>query len=177
MLPCLSGAGHLRGTRQTNTLCLSTLICSLTSTLLETALETNPPAPEYAGFWRRTAAYLLDTIVLSIVQGIILYFSGAYNRAPEDASILPGGISLLLSWLYFAGMESSAKQATLGKQVFEMKVTTEDFQRISFARATGRFFGKILSAIILLIGFIMVAFTAKKQGLHDKLAKTVVLHT
>jgi uncharacterized RDD family membrane protein YckC len=72
-------------------------------------------------------------------------------------------------------MESSARQATLGKMAVGIKVTDEAGARISFGRAVGRYFGKFVSTIILLIGFLMVAFTEKKQGLHDKLAGTLVV--
>jgi uncharacterized RDD family membrane protein YckC len=78
------------------------------------------------------------------------------------------------SWLYEAFMESSSYQATLGKMIFGMKVTDLNGNRISFERATGRHFAKWLSAMILFIGYIMVGFTERKQGLHDLLAGTLV---
>jgi len=78
------------------------------------------------------------------------------------------------SWLYEAFMLSSPYQATLGKMIFGMKVTDLNGNRISFARATGRHFAKWLSTLILWIGFIMVGFTDRKQGLHDMLAGTLV---
>jgi ssDNA-binding Zn-finger/Zn-ribbon topoisomerase 1 len=77
-------------------------------------------------------------------------------------------------WVYFAVLESSEWQATLGKMVCGLIVVDEYDNRISFARATGRYFAQILSALILGIGFIMVAFTRRKQGLHDLLAGTLV---
>ena len=79
-----------------------------------------------------------------------------------------------INWLYFALLESSSMQGTLGKKALGMIVTDLSGNRIGFGRATGRYFGKILSAIILGIGFIMVAFTERKQGLHDLLANTLV---
>jgi len=81
----------------------------------------------------------------------------------------------IVPWLYFALMEASAKQATLGKLALGIKVTDEAGNRVSFGRATGRFFSKILSGMILCIGYIMIAFTKKKQGLHDILAGTLVV--
>ncbi|GEQ96830.1 hypothetical protein JCM17844_04670 [Iodidimonas gelatinilytica] len=72
-------------------------------------------------------------------------------------------------------MESSEKQATLGKAAIGIKVTDMNGQRISFLRATGRHFGKILSTIILLIGYVMILFTKRKQGLHDMIAGCLVL--
>ena len=92
--------------------------------------------------------------------------------------IFGGGVLALVtvgaSWLYEALMESSAYQATLGKMILGMKVTDLYGNRISFARATGRLFAKIVSAMILGIGFIMVGFTERKQGLHDMMAGTLV---
>jgi uncharacterized RDD family membrane protein YckC len=81
-----------------------------------------------------------------------------------------------LGWLYFAGMESSARQATIGKSAMSLRVTNYEGQRISFGHATGRFFAKIVSGLIpFAIGYIMAAFTEKKQALHDLIAGTLVL--
>ena len=82
---------------------------------------------------------------------------------------------LAIQWLYFALMESSKNQATLGKMALGLRVTDLNGNRISFGKATGRYFGKILSSMTLLIGYIMAAFTAKKQALHDFVAGTLVL--
>lgn len=120
---------------------------------------------KYAGFWARFLALLLDCILLGAVSAIL---SGGNPK-------IQASINLAVGWLYFAFMESSIKQATLGKMVLGLKVTDIKGKKISFARATGRYFAKILSVIILFIGFIIVAFTEKKQGLHDKLAETLVL--
>ena len=127
--------------------------------------EKSSNSVKYAGFWVRFLAMVLDCILLGAVSTIL---SGGNND-------IQGSISLAVGWLYFAFMESSVKQATLGKMVLGLKVTDINGKKISFARATGRYFAKILSAIILFIGFIMVAFTEKKQGLHDKLADTLVV--
>ena len=82
----------------------------------------------------------------------------------------------VLGWLYFALCESSAWQATPGKRVLGLRVTDLEGRRLGFARATGRYFGKLLSAFFLCIGFLMVAWTQRKQGLHDLLAQTLVLN-
>jgi uncharacterized RDD family membrane protein YckC len=84
------------------------------------------------------------------------------------------GLSFVLNWLYFAVLESSSMQGTLGKKALGMIVTDLDGAPIGFGRATGRYFAKILSALIMMIGFVMVAFTARKQGLHDLIAGTLV---
>ncbi len=121
---------------------------------------------QYAGFGKRLVAWLIDLILLAIVGTIInLIFD-------QDVA---GLVSTLVGWGYFAGMESSGRQATLGKSAMGLVVTDLNGQRISFLRATGRYFAKILSALILFIGYIMAAFTARKQGLHDMLAGTLVL--
>ena len=82
---------------------------------------------------------------------------------------------IVLAWLYGALMESSRYQATLGKMVLGIVVTDMNGQRVSIARATGRHFGKWVSSLILGIGYLMIAFTEKKQGLHDIMAGCLVV--
>ncbi len=82
---------------------------------------------------------------------------------------------MLFVWLYYALFESSSKQATLGKMALGIVVTDIDGNRISFGRANARFWSKIISGMILGIGFLMAAFTEKKQGLHDMIAGTLVI--
>ena len=120
----------------------------------------------YSGFWRRFIAYLIDAIILGIVFGIL-----NMGLSESGAKLL----SFLGGWFYFAYLESSTHQATLGKMLIGAKVVDYGGNRISFVTASLRHFAKILSAIILLIGFIMVGFTQKKQGLHDILAGTLVI--
>ncbi len=141
---------------------------------------------KYGGFWRRVVAYFIDSIILSIglaiVEGIFGFGMGmdlidvdASGQASFAAGYLGfAAFNLIAPWLYFAVLESSSWQGTLGKKALGMIVTDLDGNRISFGRATGRYFAKILSALIMMIGFIMVAFTARKQGLHDMIAGTLV---
>jgi len=144
----------------------------------------------YAGFWRRVIAYFIDAIVLSIVLGIVFGILGAIAGAALSGgdSDNAGGVIASLGavlyvvliiavWLYFALMESSAKQATLGKMALSIKVTDLDGHRIGFGKATGRFFGKIISGMILYIGYMMAGWTAKKQALHDMMAGTLVIRS
>jgi uncharacterized RDD family membrane protein YckC len=108
----------------------------------------------------------------------------ANSQSPDAAvasmmTILP--IMVLLEfgaiWVYFAFMESSSKQGTLGKMVLGLKVVDTNYQRISLGRATGRWAGKLISGMILAIGYIMAGFTERKQALHDMIAGTYVIHS
>jgi uncharacterized RDD family membrane protein YckC len=139
----------------------------------------------YGGFWIRVVAAIIDAIILRVVVAPVGMIFGGLGMAGTlsgihhtGLGILGGGITIILlifgSWLYEAFMESSSYQATLGKMIFGMKVTDLNGNRISFERATGRHFAKWLSAMILGIGYIMVGFTDRKQGLHDLLAGTLV---
>jgi uncharacterized RDD family membrane protein YckC/type II secretory pathway pseudopilin PulG len=140
-------------------------------------------ARPYAGFWARWAALFIDSIVLGIITiiGAIAFAVLGFAGGQEDGALIAGVagyyiISIVGSWLYFALMESSSYQGTLGKRAVGAMVTDEAGQRISFGRATGRFFGKILSQLTLGIGFLMAAFTAQKRGLHDFVAGTLVVN-
>jgi uncharacterized RDD family membrane protein YckC len=128
----------------------------------------------YAGFWRRFAASFLDGLLLSVVTApFTLQVGGSIADASRRSA--SSTISLVVGWLYFALMESSAKQATLGKMALGIIVTDLDGRRIGFGRATGRYFAKILSALTLGIGFLMAGFTERKQALHDMVASCLVV--
>ena len=145
----------------------------------------------YGGFWRRVAAYAIDALIVLIPLSIVYHVLGVAHGSGVTTSQNPDGsgagvhvglwvehpadvVTLIVAWLYEALQESSARQATLGKRAMGMIVTGLDGARIGFGRATGRHFAKYLSAIILGIGFIMVAFMPRKQGLHDLIASTLV---
>ena len=130
----------------------------------------------YAGFWRRVAAALIDGLLLSLVTvPLSLAFDNDGGAVNTTASATASTLSTVISWLYSSLMESSSKQATVGKMALGIIVTDLQGRRISFGRATGRYFAKILSALILGIGYLMVAFTERKQGLHDMIAGTLVI--
>jgi uncharacterized RDD family membrane protein YckC/Tfp pilus assembly protein PilE len=141
------------------------------------------PAGEtvHAGFWRRVAAYFIDGLVVGIlawIVGIVLILGVAATggiSAMIAATFVNYVVMIAIYWLYFALQESSPAQATLGKRAFGLKVTDDHAHRISFARATGRFFGKFISSFILGIGYIIAGFTARKQALHDIMASTFVV--
>jgi len=132
---------------------------------------------------------LIDGIILNIVNSILLFlFSvigiiGATSSSGDSLgqllSILMGPVAIItgivVSWLYVAGMEASSKQATLGKMALGIIVTDLDGQPISFGRATGRYFAKIISGLTLCVGYIMAGFTEKKQALHDMIASCLVV--
>lgn len=121
----------------------------------------------YAGFWKRFAASLIDWIVLSVVNVLFIFMFG-----------MGAMIFIFISgWLYSAVMESSINQGTLGKMALGIKVTDLNENRIDFGKATGRYFGKFISSMILCIGFIMVAGTQRKQGLHDIMAGCLVVNS
>ncbi|HCX98772.1 MAG TPA: RDD family protein [Bacteroidales bacterium] len=153
----------------------------------------------YAGFWLRFAAYLIDKIILGAASFFILipvlivigYVGRLFDIIhPEELmemgnllrfSIALGGLLLLflfslpLEWLYYALMESSKFQATLGKLAVGIKVTDYEGNRVSFGRATGRYFARIITSMTMLIGYIIAGFTEHKQALHDMVASCLVV--
>ena len=151
---------------------------------------------EYAGFWLRFLALLIDNVVMGIAFVLILIplifltgLGGLLSQIHPDEELNDAGIfvligliflvatvSLVFTWLYHALMESSEWQATVGKKALGLVVTDMAGQRVSFARSTGRHFGKIITNMVpLFIGYIMAGFTEKKQALHDMLAGCLVL--
>jgi uncharacterized RDD family membrane protein YckC len=156
------------------------------------ALEVGPGKfAGYGGFWIRFVAYFIDSILIGVVIGIpmnVLQFliigvpqpgAGGQPTALNSAALAFMGFSIIVSIAasvaYYAGMESSKYQATLGKMALGLQVVDLQGRRISFMRAVGRLAGKILSALICYIGFIMAGFSEKKQALHDLLAGTYVV--
>ncbi len=127
----------------------------------------------FAGFWKRFAAWLLDFIILTVITiplSLIVFIVPPYL-----STFISWPISLLIGVLYYGLQESSVHQATLGKRALGIIVTNLEGSRISFGRAAGRELAKILSALILFIGFLMIGFTEKKQGLHDMIAGCLVI--
>jgi uncharacterized RDD family membrane protein YckC len=189
---------------------LSVLFPDAVVAAVATAAPPTPPAmplpqtsaatlEDYAGFWKRAAAYILDAILLYIPSFVIEKIMGnaAAEAAMEHAQQAAAGdphamlaamsqyystmlpailIITALTWLYFAACESSAWQATVGKLALGIRVTDMQGQRISFPRALARYPAKYLSAFLFGVGFLMVAWTQRKQGLHDMLAGTLVLN-
>lgn len=166
---------------------------------METLSAENQKEVKYAGFWLRFVAYLIDYFILQFIGFILaLPFIGGivfaaiglgkvehYDGFNENTFLGIAGIlgmvlllaliELAAGWLYYALMESSKNQGTLGKMALNLAVTDLEGNRISFARASGRFFGKIISRMILYIGFILAGLTEKKQALHDMMAGCLVV--
>lgn len=145
---------------------------------------TAPTAHEefpYSGFWRRAFGWLVDCVVLYLALVVLGAIVGVLVRAVTGKS---AGLALrevavvgtlFLPWLYYAVMESSALQATVGKLAAGIKVTDLAGNRVTFGRATGRYFAHILSGISLGVGYAMVVFTSQRQALHDMVAGTLVV--
>jgi uncharacterized RDD family membrane protein YckC len=142
----------------------------------------------YGGFWIRVLAAIIDWLVIGLpfvilekALGIDTGFHFYLGRTPQPAvapitglSCFSGVFQVAVVWLYYALFESSGKMATLGKQACGLIVTSDTGQRMSFARATGRFFAKYISLLTLCIGYMLAGWTPKKQALHDMIASTVV---
>ena len=125
----------------------------------------------YGGFWIRFLAYVVDSAIVTIAFiGVVM---GLTVMGLE--LFAPSLIYFVFFVLYFALMQSSARQATLGKALCGLKVTDAAGERISLPRALAREAAKIISSLTLLIGYVIAAFTTRKQALHDFVASTTVV--
>jgi uncharacterized RDD family membrane protein YckC len=142
-----------------------------------------PAEPEarkrnYASFPQRLVAALVDALVLAVplvVLSLITESSSDKAGSVPGVSLISVAALIPVAWLYSALMESSARQATLGKSVLGIIVTDLDGKRISFGKATARYLAKLVSAVLLFIGFIVAAFSTRKQALHDIIVGTLVV--
>jgi uncharacterized RDD family membrane protein YckC len=154
-----------------------------TLSLMEQILDAPASAQrniQYAGFWIRVAASILDGLILqfglAIFMGLFAVGLDMFQPDSPAASVLLFIILVAVYVCYFAGMESSSTQATLGKMAVGIKVGNHDGERISFGHALGRFFAKFISTITFYIGYMMAGWDAKNQALHDKIANTYVFY-
>ncbi len=135
-------------------------------------------ADAYAGFWQRLAAFAVDMVILTLAMlVVIMLIVRTLGFEPERWSTEDTVYWLLntaIFWLYYAGQESGVRQATFGKRLLRLRVTDLDGEPISFARASVRHFAKLASSIPFMAGFLAVAFTPRKQGLHDMIAGCLV---
>lgn len=137
------------------------------------------PAEIYATPLQRLGAFLLDSLILGAATFFATFalalLAPPLYAAPDREILMGNLVPLLLSWFYFAGMESSRLQATPGKIALGFKVADLRGRRIGFARASVRQFAKVLSALPLLLGYLMILMTKRRQGLHDMIAGCVAL--
>ena len=118
----------------------------------------------YAGFWQRFLAGIIDSIILIVIEVILIFIP-----------IIGWILSLFVTWLYFAIQHSSTKQATFGMRALDIKITNENHGKIGFWRATGNFYLTVISALVVFIGFLMIAFTSRKQGFHNLISRTLCI--
>jgi uncharacterized RDD family membrane protein YckC len=150
-------------------------IASLPQTERSTAKE------NYAGIVQRFLASIIDSAIVSAVSLIVIVIPvvsvivSNNSESTESTSLLVSLCSFIITWIYFAGFESSPRHATPGKMTLGLQVLTENGQPISFGRATGRHFAKILSGLLLGIGYLLPLVSKKRQALHDSLAGCVVV--
>ena len=162
--------------------------------------EEGPEVGVYAGLGRRIVAFIVDKIlillldvvavaVLGLFRGLQNLYFFAVQQAPVESLTTEGTsaalfgsivaaygiVIIVIPWLYFAGFESSRSQATPGKLLMRIIVTDLEGNKPTFARVTLRHFAKFISTLIILLGFLMIGLTKKRQGLHDKIAGCLVL--
>jgi uncharacterized RDD family membrane protein YckC len=167
---------------------------------METTTATSPTiaSANYASFGARLLAVIIDVIIIGVLQSVVIgpilgmlglgiasQVDSSGNISEEQAIGMVGaamaamGSITLIAWaisiLYFAIMESSKAQASVGKMALGIKVTDMDGNKISFGKGLLRSIGRIISQMILFIGYLMAAFTEKKQALHDMIAGTLVV--
>ena len=118
----------------------------------------------YAGFWQRFLAGIIDSIILIVIEVILIFIP-----------IIGWILSLFVTCLYFAIQHSSTKQATFGMRALDIKITNENHGKIGFWRATGNFYLTVISALLVFIGFLMIAFTSRKQGFHNLISRTLCI--
>jgi uncharacterized RDD family membrane protein YckC len=135
---------------------------------------------QFGGFWIRVGASFIDLAVLIIPVLLISFLFRTVTTAADEMAqlivvLMDSILKTIVWWTYSAALHSSEWQATVGKKAVGLKVVDEDGNRISFGRATGRYFAETLSVLIFAIGYMMVGWTKKKQGLHDMIARTYVI--
>ncbi|MCP3926595.1 MAG: RDD family protein [Desulfobacterales bacterium] len=137
---------------------------------------------EYAGFWIRVGAKLIDGILLMIVGGIVGVIMGLFidtTYDPYSGHIAPGYylsqfiqfVFGIFYYVYFVGTHA----ATPGKMACGLKIISPETGKVSHLRAFGRYWSELISALILCIGYIMVAWDSEKKGLHDIMCNTRVI--
>jgi len=124
-----------------------------------------------ASFVSRLGAYLIDTIVLSLIVSVLATFN-VFSVSNQTAYMT---VTLATGAIYFSVLHSSKWQATIGKRLFGLKVSTLDGEKVHFIRAFSRYFIMIFLSSLFYIGYLMIFFTKRKQALHDLIGKTIVI--
>lgn len=134
--------------------------------------------PDYAGFWIRFWAYLLDLLVIASINGILVYPIFRLTDLPMDKGSMFAPLSIITAvifYSYFVLMTKFFRQ-TLGKMVFGLKVITLENTKLSWSTVLFReWIGRFISGTVLVL-YIVVGFLPKKQGIHDLFADTTVIH-
>ena len=136
-----------------------------------------PKKKNLIGFWSRFGAAVADIIILfviSFIAGFLLQLLFFDTKFGESFDFIFGSI---ITWAYICLLQSSKFQATLGQKLCNIKIVDQNYKKISLGRATLRYFSMTLSAVILFIGYFMIGFTKKKQGLHDIFSKTLHINS
>jgi uncharacterized RDD family membrane protein YckC len=129
---------------------------------------------EYAGFWSRLAALIVDNAIVTIFGLALLIAAGFVG---VGAVVIANFVFMLVAFLYWPLMESSERQATIGKQLLGIQVVDDNGARLTFVRSLLRNLAKIISSLPFGLGFLLAAFTAKKQALHDMITKCLVVRS
>lgn len=135
---------------------------------------------EYAGFWVRLGATVVDTVLIMVITIPVLYLVyGTFYVDPESTDAVRGGVELLVSWLAPAIATILFwiyRQATPGKMLFALKVVdAETGASLRPGQAIGRYLAYYISYLPLGLGILWILFDSRKQAWHDKLANTVVI--
>ena len=146
---------------------------------VEAAAAPSAPPVQYAGFWRRVWAGLVDGLVMFFPTAIVRVLFGenalsASSPLTDPAALRAMLVNLLLYWLYCAVLESSAAQGTLGQQLLGLRVRDLQLRRISFVRATARNVSQWLSLFTCCVGYLLNLWTSRRQTLHDLIAGCVI---
>jgi uncharacterized RDD family membrane protein YckC len=129
----------------------------------------------YVGFFKRLIAWIIDLIIINAALGLFSFLTHIHVYDTDDLFSKGTLLSPLITMIYFVVLESSVWQATIGKKILGIKVVDEDYNRVSVLTAFIRYITSYLSAFVLCLGFIWIIFDSRKQGWHDKLAKTFVI--
>jgi uncharacterized RDD family membrane protein YckC len=134
---------------------------------------TEPSGTQYGGFWVRAIALLADSAIVFLCSALVIV-GAAMTLGAELAMPIALGVTLAGA-LYWPVMHASRRQATFGKAIVGLKVTRFDGRRISFLRSLWREIAKFFSSAVVMLGYVMAAFTPRKQGLHDLMSATYVV--